>query len=357
VKTLHTAIDLFSGAGGASFGLKKAGFKVLVAVDIDPSACKTYKKNLGLEPICGDLKVITGYDILEHCGLRSGDVSVVAGCPPCQGFSSLRRTRYPSGLDMRNNLIDVFLKRVEEIDPKGVIFENVSGITKLHGRKFFEKYLNMMEKMGYSTSWEVVNAADFGVPQYRKRVIALSLKDKKVPIYPHPTHARPKIATGELEPWVNVWETIRGLPPLEAGESDPKIPNHAARNHSRRIKEIISLIPKDGGSRRSLPREYWLPCHQKLHLGRGWGAENIYGRMCWSKPAPTLTCRCTTPSSGRFLHPVQDRAITPREAARFQRFPDCAVFPTFFSHAEKQIGNAIPVDLMGVMASSLSESL
>jgi len=356
---LFTAVDLFCGAGGASLGLRLAGFKVVAAVDIDPIACETYAKNLGFKPICGDLNNITGSDILESCGLGKGDVDLVAGCPPCQGFSSLRRTRYPKGNDKRNNLIDVFLKRIEEIDPKGVIFENVPGIATKLGRKFLETYLNEMKKMGYVTTWAVLNAADYGVPQYRKRVVALGAKGlEKAPNFPATTHThRQEVVNGDLKPWRTVRDTISDLPRLAPGESSPHIPNHIAHTHLPRTLKIISMIPKNGGSRRSLPREYWLPCHLKLCDGRGWGAENIYGRMCWDKPAPTMTCRCTTPSSGRFLHPQQDRAITPREAARFQTFPDSFNFPNKNMYAERQIGNAIPVEFMATLASVYHEIL
>lgn len=128
--------------------------------------------------------------------------------------------------------------------------------------------------------------------------------------------------------------------------------NHVARNHTPRVLEIVRSIPKDGGSRRSLPENLWLRCHLKLRADRGGGAESIYGRMKWKKPAPTITCRCTTPSSGRFLHPEQDRAITAREAARLQSFPDTFVFPDEFRYSEKLIGNAVPSELMQVQLQS-----
>ena len=354
MKAKKTAVDLFQGAGGASLGLKNAGYKVVAAVDIDSKACETYKTNLKLEPICGDMREITGENILERYGLGKGDVDLVVGCPPCQGFSSLRRTRYPDGNDDRNDLVGVFLERIIELEPKVVIFENVPGLVGEKGCLFFDEYIRAIEKMDYATSWDVLNAADYGIPQYRRRVVVISVRDIKTPPpMPIQTHARPSSVKEELEPWRTVEDTIMDLPPLEPGEACPNIPNHVARNHSQRILELISLIPKNGGSRKSLPEEYWLTCHKNLEDGKG--AENIYGRMWWDKPSPTMTSRCTTPSSGRFLHPEQNRAITPREAARFQTFPDDFEFPEQFTHAERQIGNAVPAKLIEVIVRSVKD--
>ena len=358
MKSRYTAIDLFQGVGGASLGLESAGFKVVASSDMDPVACDYYWKNLGLKPFCGDLSRITGLDILEVSCLARGEVDLVTGCPPCQGFSSLRRTRHPSGGDERNDLVRVFLERVQEMEPKAVMFENVPGMVKGAGSRHFQFYLAKMEKFGYETSWGVVNAADYGVPQFRKRVVALSVKDAgTAPPLPPGSHAKPEALVSDQEPWKTVRDAIGDLPPLEQGESHPSIPNHAARKHSRRVSNLIYSIPKNGGSRRSLPREYWLPCHLKLSKEKRGGAENVYGRMWWDRPSPTMTCRCTTPSCGRFLHPEQDRAITPREAARLQTFPDSFVFPEEFCHAERLIGNAVPPALVKVLAKSLLDFL
>jgi DNA (cytosine-5)-methyltransferase 1 len=349
-------VDLFCGCGGASLGLKMAGHKVVAAVDIDPIACKTYTENLGLIPICGDLRFFTGQQILEFYGLKKDDIDLVVGCPPCQGFSSLRRTRYPSGEDSRKGLVDIFLKRVSEIQPKAVIFENVPGIATSEGSNYLQNFVLRMGKMGYKTCWDIVNAADYGVPQFRKRAIALSINDGVKSDFPPKTHAHPDEVKDDQKPWRTVRDEIEDLPPLAPGGSS-SIPNHVARNHSLRVLAIIKNIPKNGGSRRSLPKDLWLPCHLKLRGKKGRGAESVYGRMCWDRPSPTITCRCTTPSSGRFIHPEQDRAITPREAARLQTFADDFVFPKEFASAERLIGNAVPPTLISVLSGSLEEFL
>jgi DNA (cytosine-5)-methyltransferase 1 len=338
------AFDMFQGAGGATIGLINAGFEVVGALDIDRKACNTYKTNLGIEPICADIRDISGKELLQYYGYNIGDIDLVVGCPPCQSFSSLRRTTHPNTLDARTDLIAVFAERIKEIMPKVVIFENVPGIIGKKGIPFFKKYLEKMEKLGYKTSWNKLNSADFGVPQIRNRIVALSVYGiNTFPELPKKTHSK-KEKKDELKKWVTVRTCIENLPPLEAGERNDLYYNHIARSHTHRIMKMIKHIPKNGGGRKDLPYKMWLECHKKLKNRKG--AENIYGRLWWDRPSGTMTSRCTTPSSGRFLHPEQDRAITPREAARLQGFPDHHRFPDPFTQAEKQIGNAVPPQLI-----------
>ena len=347
MKSSYSVVDLFSGCGGASLGVELAGCRVVGAVDIDPAACKIYSRNLGLEPIQGDLRQLKGREILERCGLKKGDTGFVIGCPPCQGFSSLRRTRALPEEDGRNDLISVFLERVYEIQPKVVIFENVPGIATLCGGKYLTSYLNRMRKMGYKSVCETLDTADYGLPQFRKRTVAFSVRhwnDKEEPSMPPASHCNPKYSEERrMLPWSTVRKTISRFPPLEPGESTPSVPNHKAGRHAPRILKIIQNVPRDGGSRKDLPRYLWLKCHKQLRNG---GAENVYGRMWWDRPSPTITSRCTCPSSGRFIHPEQDRAITPREAASLQTFPDHFVFPEESSKAAYYIGNAVPPALI-----------
>jgi DNA (cytosine-5)-methyltransferase 1 len=352
-----TFIDLFSGCGGASLGLKLAGYKAVAAVDNDPIACKTYEENLGLSPICADLRRFDGQSILEFCSLKKGDIDLIVGCPPCQGFSSLRRTAHTNGRGSGKSLVALFANRIAEIQPKAAVLENVPGIAKKEGIRYLKKFISKMQKMGYRVRCSEFNAADYGVPQFRKRIIVLCTKGNTPPPIPYKTHSDPQKLEGDLKPWRTVRDAIGDLPPLRLGEVCYSIPNHRAHNHSPRILEIIKRIPKNGGSRHSLPTKYWLPCHLRLVKEKNRGAESVYGRMAWDQPSPTITCRCTTPSSGRFLHPEQDRAITPREAARLQCFPDDFIFPEGFSSAERLIGNAVPPLLMSIVGKSLKEVL
>jgi DNA (cytosine-5)-methyltransferase 1 len=352
-----SAIDLFCGCGGASVGLEMAGYDIVGAVDNDPVACETYCKNLRLAPICKDLRFLNGHKILQHYDLKKGDIDLVVGCPPCQGFSSLRRTTYPNGKDPRNSLIFTFLQRVTEINPRAVILENVSGIAKKQGQWYLGGFLRHMEKMGYRTNCAVINAADYGVAQFRRRVFAICAKGEVRPVFPAATHGGQRKGCSSLKSPSTVRDRIADLPPLAAGENCSHISNHRARIHPARIMKVIRNIPKDGGSRRSLPEQLWLPCHRRLDDRTRQGAGSVYGRMAWDKPSPTITCRCTTPSSGRFLHPEQDRAITPREAARLQSFTDDFIFPEDFCKTERLIGNAVPPILMKVQLQCIDEIL
>ena len=346
-------LDLFCGCGGASLGFKLAGCKVAGAIDIDASACETFERNLKVKPIQGDLRSVHGPKILNEFNLKKGDVDIVVGCPPCQGFSSLRRTTKRDDVDARDDLVMIFAERIAEVQPRIVVFENVSGIVGGRGRAFLEIFFRKMKKLGYVTVNGIINAADYGIPQIRKRLVALFIEgeDRSANelVLPKQTHSDPRLAesTG-LPSWLTVKDAIGDLPPLKSGEAAQHPPNHVACKHTPKVLKIIRNIPKDGGSRSSLPIELWLPCHRDLD-----GAENVYGRMAWSKPGPTITSRCTTPSCGRFIHPEQDRAITPREAARLQSLPDYFVFEGTLATMTRYIGNGKPVYL----ATAIGEDL
>lgn len=340
MRPYYKIIDLFCGCGGASVGVKNGGHSVVAAVDIDPVACSTYSRYLGLDPICGDLNDIDGQTILDHYGLRKEDVDIVIGCPPCQGFSSLKRTTGRDASDARNGLIEVFLKRLKELEPRRIIFENVSGIHHSTNRYYLNYFVRSIQNMGYCFSYDfLLDAADYGVPQHRKRVMIIATKELvKSQAYLSPEHPDETQKTAKRYSMKTVRNAIGDLAPLENGEAHPSIPNHKARLHTEKVLKVIKSIPKDGGGRKSLPKDLWLPCHKKIDGG----ATTAYGRMRWDLPAPTITSRCTSPSCGRFLHPDQDRSITIREAARLQTFPDDFIFPSSVAESEKLIGNAVP---------------
>jgi len=213
------------------------------------------------------------------------------------------------------------------------------------GKMFLRKFIKKLERHGYFPIGKLLNAADFGVPQQRKRLILIfsreeAIGDDLLPLLPRETHTDPHLAkTNGLLPWVTVLDKIADLPPLKSGEKAPNFPLHETANHGENALRIIKSIPKDGGSRKSLPENLWLPCHKKL---RGGGAESVYGRMSWLKTSSTITSRCTAAACGRFIHPDQDRAITPREAARLQSFDDRYSFNGSKGSITWQIGNAMP---------------
>jgi DNA (cytosine-5)-methyltransferase 1 len=318
-----TAIDLFSGCGGLSLGLKKAAFQVLAAVDNDPLANESYRKNhphtLLLQQ---DITKVSATDLMRHLRLKRGQLDLLAGCPPCQGFSRLRtlngqrRPREPM-----NDLVFQFLRFVRVMRPKAIMMENVPGLTK---NARLKKFCRVLSKLGYDWQYAVLDAADYGVPQRRRRMILLAS------VYGPTAFAR------KSRSLPTVRTTIAKLD--RPGRSGDPLHDHPARR-SVDVQMLIKRIPRNGGGRTALPKHEQLSCHQKVD-----GFRDIYGRMAWDEPAPTITGGCINPSKGRFLHPRQDRAITLREAALLQGFPR----RYFFSlkkgtyPAAQMIGNAFP---------------
>ena len=341
-------VDLFCGMGCASMGFKEAGFEPAAALEIDPLRCVLYRANVGIAPVQADVMDMSGKSLLRAGGLRKGGRFCVVGCPPCQSFSSLADTRGTSKMfGIRSGYVRKFASLVVEMMPLAVVFENVQGMVGGSGKKFFEEYLATLDEAEYRTRYAVVNAADFGVPQNRKRVIAVSVRRKAVKEETMDEICR--FLRSKIGKQRTVRDAIWKLKPLESGESDPKDPHHRAILHGPKVMEMISNVPKDGGSRKALPRSLWLECHKKIPKG----AETSYGRMRWDAPSPTITCRCTTPACGRFTHPFRDRGITIREAARLQTIPDRAKLSKYKSRNEEIIGDAVPV----LMAQRIAERL
>lgn len=320
---IFTAIDLFSGCGGLTLGLKRAGFRVLGAVDNDSLSVETYKKNHS--EVCiwhQDIRYLSVEIVKKTLKLKKGQLDLLAGCPPCQGFSTMRTlNRNKSIDDPRNSLIFEFLRIVEELRPKTIMFENVPGLAK---DLSFSLFQNLLEDMGYICNIDTLDAADYGVPQRRKRLILLAGKKRKIHF------------AGESKRNPTVRDALGNMSlPSQSKDSLHNILEK--RTHC--ITELIKLIPKNGGSRRDLGDGYQLPCHKKCD-----GFKDVYGRMEWDKPAPTITSGCTNPSKGRFLHPTQNRAITLREAALIQSFPRRYYFSMSKGKqgVADMIGNALP---------------
>lgn len=333
-----TAIDLFSGCGGLTVGLKKSGFKILGAVDIDPLSIKTYRANHKDVSIWeADIRKLKPAEIKSKLGLRRGDLDLLAGCPPCQGFSTMRTLNGAFKIDdPRNDLLLEFLRFVQALHPRTVMMENVPGLAK---DERFEVFCARMEKLGYLGDYRILNAEEYNVPQRRRRLVYLAGRMMKIPFA---KRAR-KMKT--------VRDAIGNLP--KAGESGD--PVHDMReNRTPRIMELIRRIPKDGGSRTDLPEEYQLDCHKRCN-----GFKDVYGRMAWSDVSPTITGGCFNPSKGRFLHPEEDRAITMREAALLQGFPRRYKFPTTNSKSAValMIGNALPPPFITALAKMIRNVL
>ena len=357
-----TTIDLFSGAGGTALGFKQAGFEIIAAVEIDPWAAKTYEANIGIEPIKRDIREIDPDGFRESLGLREGELDVLVGCPPCQGFTRMRNEAGRD--DPRNDLVKVYGEFVRSLYPKFVVFENVPGLIRTrHGKVYHESLRQQLEKMEYSVRTFLVDAADFGVPQRRKRVIILARRDGKNPpdLLSARTHGppdSPKVQAGLLKRWLTVRDAIAKYPPLEAGKSfegevnGVTLTNHTARRIGDRVMSFIAQVPHDGGSRTDVDESLWLACHRE-HKGH----KDVYGRLKWDAPANVITSGCTNVSKGRFVHPEQDRGLTPREAAALQGFPDDFVFFGGMDAISRQIGNAVPPPLAKAIAQLLLSHL
>lgn len=341
-KKKFIAIDLFSGAGGLSVGLKKAGFKVVAGVEVDTVAAETYKMNHRKHILyCEDIRNIDPYSVLSDLDIKVGELDLLAGCPPCQGFSSHRtRNKTTSVKDSRNNLVYEFYRFVEAMMPKSIMMENVPGLAKDHR---IYKLKNRLMALGYifnEGSITIKDVSDYGVPQRRRRMILLASRFGNI---------------DQPKPYKNkktVFEAIGSL--VKPGKSGDILHDYPVRR-SEHVKSLIKLIPKNGGSRSDLPKEYWLPCHIRYPDGY----KDVYGRMSWDKVSPTITGGCTNPSKGRFLHPSQNRAITIREAALLQSFPAHYKFSLKKGkdHASLMIGNALPPEFIKCHAKSIKRHL
>lgn len=337
-----SAVDLFCGAGGLTYGLEEAGISVNAGIDIDPSCRYPYEANTEATFV---EKSIRNLEPAEVETLYPEDhVKILVGCAPCQPFSSLRQKREDNEKDEKWDLLNCFGDIIEGVNPSIVSMENVP---KLRKQDIFEEFLETLEENGYeSPYWDVVYCPKYGVPQERSRLVLLASKlgeiELKEPKFDNP------------EEYKTVGDAIKNLEPIEAGEQSEEDPLHKATNlqkiNLKRIRES-----KPGGTWKDWPEELKLECHKK-NTGRSY--TPVYGRMEWDKPAPTITTQCYNYGSGRFGHPEQDRAISLREAALIQTFPKDYKFvkdedEIRFERLGKLIGNSVPVKLAEVIGESI----
>ncbi len=323
------AYSLFSGGGGFHIGLKKAGFKVLVANDIEPTAEETHKKNWPKTPfLCKDIRLVSGKELLKLAGGIKPDF--IFGGPPCQGFSTLGAKL---SSDPRNNLFNHFVRVVEELGPKCFLFENVKSLTTMYNGQYKEYIIKQFEEIGYSVSCKILNAADYGVPQHRHRVFFFGTKLKQHFDFPAPLFG-PK--SEGSKPYKTLGEAIMDLAKLK--EKD--IPNHIALEHSEIVVSRYKLI-KEGGK---LPPKDELPKNlQRSNFG------NTYKRLHRDEPSLTMV-----PGNNAFpIHPTLNRSLTPREAARLQTFPDKHVFMGDRRRQCILVGNAVPPLLAEILGNEI----
>lgn len=324
------AVDLFCGAGGLTRGLLDAGIKVKKGFDINQRFKETYEKNNpGVIFSSKDVEHLTKDEILKDIDLKN-NYFLLAGCAPCQPFSTLNKQNLKE--DNRQSLLLEFSRLVEETKPNFVFIENVPGLATGKGKKIFGKFKKKLDNMDYFYKYEVVDAKNYGVPQKRSRLILIA-SDKGPIDFPEQTHGNHE----SVIPYVWVREVLSRYPVIRDGSKHKIIPNHETRLLREINRKRMNLTKKNGGSRKDLPDALKLKCHAK-HKGH----TDVYGRMRWDDVAPTLTCKCTSISNGRFGHPTQRRGISVREAAALQTFADNYVFYETLTLNTLMVGNAVP---------------
>ncbi len=343
-------LDFFSGAGGTSLGFAVINsvipmFQFLAGCDINPVSAATYSRNFGTLPICDDILKIADTPesiqaFLDKVGFDRNKPVILIGCAPCQGFSSHRKKHWDAEDDDRNSLVIAFSRIVAEVIPDVFVMENVPEFFSVRYWKYFSKAREAFYNAGYTVKQNIYNAAEFGVPQERFRSVIIGMKKQFL------------LPSGYFEPekYKTVRDAIEGLRPLEAGDQDLIDPLHKSVAHKQSTVDVIRKVPHDGGN---LPEGEGPKC-----LARVNGFYDVYGRLSWDKPAITITHYARNPASGRYTHPVQDRGLTAREAARLQSFPDGFQFEGKSDDVYRQIGEAVPPLLScGVAVNVLIEYL
>jgi DNA (cytosine-5)-methyltransferase 1 len=335
------AIDAFAGAGGLSLGLRTAGWDIALAFDNDPIAVSTYRQNLGPHAYVVDAEEISPSALLELAELEEGECDLLAGGPPCQGFSLQRRG--PRN-DPRNRLVERFGEFVLAIRPRVFLMENVAGLATVRGRHLVDGLVSAAESDGYTCYAETVNAFDYGVAQHRLRRFIIGFRDVATEFrWPRPTGRGPR----------TVREALAGLPsPPTDGSPHPDVSNHYGEARLAPInRERIRHVPQ-GGGREHLPPHLQLKCHQSGHRHL-----DTYGRLSWDEPSGTITARFDSFTRGRFAHPKEHRSITLREGARLQGFADDFVFLGNREDGARLIGNAVPPPLAKAVGRAVLRTL
>jgi len=330
-----TVLDLFSGCGGMALGFKGAGFRTKLAVEWDRSACQTFRANIS--------------DRIAQCAIeeieRFPSADVVVGGPPCQGFSNLGE-RVP--FDPRRQLWRQYLRAVEEAQPMAFVMENVPPL--LQSQEYFE-IKRHAERLGFNVEGWVLNAADYGVPQTRKRAIIIGLRGE-LPTLPEPTHCAPAKrrepgSFSALPTWVTVREAMGDLPFVPT-ETDWHLGRKPTAMSLQRYKSIPS-----GGNRFNLPTDITPACW----IRKKSGGTDLFGRLWWDRPSVTIRTEFFKPEKGRYLHPEAHRPITHREAMRLQGFPDDFTFVGSKIEVARQVGNAVPPPLAAAISRYILERL
>ena len=335
-------VDLFCGIGGLSYGMKSRGLHIIEGFDLDGTCSYAYEANTGAMFIYKDICKVTGKEISSKYSKKS--IKVLAGCAPCQPFSSYAHTNKKKDPN-KYDLLYEFGRLVKETHPDVVTMENVPSIASFELKDVLGDFVRTLTDEGFAVNYQVVFCPDYGIPQTRKRLVLLASKLGDITLIP-PTHKK-----GEYE---TVRSTIGNLPFLRAGETNDTDSLHRCAALGDLNMRRLQATPY-GGSWKDWPEELMLECHRK-EGGKSFGS--VYGRMVWDEPSPTITTQCTGIGNGRFGHPEQNRAISIREAALLQTFPmEYSFFPNeeevSITKASRYIGNAVPPRLGEIIADSI----
>ena len=358
-------IDLFSGVGGLSYGFAHDdNFEIVAANEILPNMAKAYSLNHpSVKVYVEDIKNFNAGKIEKDLGIKASEIDIIVAGPPCQAYSTVGKRLID---DPRAKLFQEYYRVLKEFNPKFFLFENVKGLLSIRGGELFKTIVSLFKSIDYKVQYKLLNAADFGAPQIRERVIIIGSKLKTDFFYPSPTHYNPEetpdLFKNGLKPYLTLEEAISDLPFIKSGEesfeyvSAPKnefqkkmrmsAPNklmdHNSPNNNEKLVKIMKLLP-DGGTPEDLPKE----------LRPTSGFKNTYCRLWWNRPSTTITRNLSTPSSSRCIHPRAPRPLTTREGARIQCFPDSYQFYGSRSDRNLQIGNAVPTFLSNALAKAI----
>ncbi|TKF15903.1 DNA cytosine methyltransferase [Enterovibrio norvegicus] len=389
------AIDLFAGAGGFTLSALEAGVDVLAAIEFDKAAAETYRKNftnnnrydlkvdMRVGPEEGDINAVEPAELRESLKLKEGELDLILGGPPCQGFSS-HRFKNAGVDDPRNKLLLRYFEFVKEFQPKAFLVENVAGLLWKRHEEYLDKFLNLAKAANYNIKFcDILNAKDYGVPQNRKRVfiygIRKDLDSETITFPPNPTHFSP--VSGKLPVWrpassifekipktlfQEFWEdyfsvktkltkeqAFKFLSELEYGKEIRE--KDVCNVHMQPTKEMILRFEDTplNGSREDAGEKHRLKCHSNGYKGH----KDVYGRIFIHAPSNTITTGCNNPSKGRFVHPWKNHGITLRHAARLQSFPDWFNFYGSSTEQARQVGNAVPPQLGAALIREVCDRL
>lgn len=361
---IYKVVDLFAGVGGLSYGFAHdSNFQIIAANEILEPMAKAYSLNHPSVKVYNkDIKGFSLKDLTLDFGIKQGDVDIVIGGPPCQAYSTAGKRLIE---DPRGKLFQEYFRVLSEIKPKIFIFENVKGLLSIQNGDLMKQIISLFQSLGYHVKSKVLNAADYGTPQIRERVIIIgSLLDDKFE-YPQPTHRSADnidLTNTHLKPYITLGEAIGDLPSLKSGEkcstysSEPtteyqrsmranttqELFDHEVPKNNQKLIKLMEALP-DGGSPQDIPEE----------LRPLSGFANTYCRLWWNRPSTTITRNLSCPSSSRCIHPHEARPLSTREGARLQGFPDTYKFYGSRSDKNLQIGNAVPTQLSTALKDSI----